>query len=177
MLRRLIRSAVTVLLILVAVGCSLRKESDPYAWENPAPPAPDMSEWNTGDPDKRPVFRRLEISHFDFHNGWYIVPQINYKLVAEVEGADEVYFQAFDPGETPNPDDDGYLHSREYSPVVHSEENPNVWALTGISSGGDTAGFYAVAVNEYGRAVSPILFIAWNPENSGYTADDLKTPF
>jgi len=137
-----------------------------------------MSEWNTGDPDKRPVFRRLEISHFDVKNGWYIAPQVNYRLLAEVEGADEVYFQAFDPEGTPNLDHDGYLHAREDSPVTHPEANPDLWALTGISDGGDTAGFYAVAVNEYGRTVSPVLFVAWNTRSSGYSdAEDVKDPY
>jgi hypothetical protein len=146
---------------------------------HPAPSAPDMSEWNTGDADKRSVFRRLEISHFDVKNGWHIAPWVNYKLLAEVEGADEVYFQAFDPSEAeaPDLDRDGYLHSREHSPVEHPGGNPDLWALGGISNGGQTADFYAVAVNQYGRTVSPVLFVAWNTADSGYSEEDLEEPY
>ena len=176
-LQQLIRSIVVVSVVILAAGCSSRSASESLAWETPVPAAHDMFEWNTGDPDRRPVLRRLEISQFDVKNGWHIAPAANYKLLAEVEGADEVYFQAFDPGETPDPDKDGYLHSREHSPVEHPEGDPNRWALNGISNGGQTAAFYAVAVNEHGRTVSPVLFVAWNTEGSGYEEGDAKHPY
>ncbi len=164
-------------LLIQAAGCSARSGDDPQVWESPAPPAPDTSGWNAGDPVRRPAFRRLEISHFAVENGWHIAPPVNYRLLAEVEGADEVYFQAFEPGEAPDLDRDGYLHSREYSPVEHPGGDPNLWALTGTSNGGRTAGFYAVAVNEHGRTVSPVLFVAWNTEGGGYDDWDVKDPY
>lgn len=152
-------------------------KSELRVWETPAPSPPDTTLLNSGDVNKRPVFHRIEISHFGVKNGWHIAPWQNYKLMVEVEGADEVYFQAFDPGEAPNPDRDGYLHSREYSPLEHPGDDPHLWAIGGVSNGGQTAGFYAVAENEHGQTISAVLFVAWNSEYSGYSEQDLKEPF
>lgn len=175
---------VFTLVAALAAGCSFRSNSEFPAWETPAPsptdPAPsppDTALLNSGDAAKRPVFRRIEISHFDVQNGWHIVPSLNYKLMVEVEGAEEVYFQAFDPGAAPNPDKDGYLHSPKPSSVKHPGGDPDLWAIGGMSNGGQVDGFYAVAENQYGRTISPVLFVYWSRKDSGYSEQDLKEPY
>lgn len=91
----------------------------------------------------------------------------------EARGADRVYFLGFTPGGTPDPERDGRVSA---APVTHPDDAPDLWAQSAMSNGGPIDAIYAVAENQHGRAVSPVLFVAWNREGSGYSEQDLKHP-
>lgn len=147
-----------------------------------APPQPDTKRQNAGGPAWRPIVRWIGITHAAVANGWYVVPHESFQVMLEAEEADRVVFYGYDPAGAPDRLHDGYIHPTDIRPATHPPGEPNRWAVNAGSFAGTRMGIYAVAENQYGKTVSPVLFVAWRfgsdekPVPVGPTQDGLLPP-
>lgn len=81
-------------------------------------------------------------------------------------------FLATRPGVLPRPDQNGGLAEGELDPA---DTTGRRWVGQAAFPGGQAAAVYAVAYNQHGRTVSPVLAVAWY-EGSEYGPDELKHP-
>lgn len=149
----------TILLTACTTGDILRLTTEP-AWATPAPAPPESARFDEGDATKRPVIHEILISETGLQNGWHVVPGELFQVILLAEKADEVTFRGFLPGDEQfDPDNNGIL---ERGVPENTEEGRIRWSASRGNLGGPTMAIYAVAENQYGRTVSPVLFVAWD---------------
>lgn len=128
-------------------------------WQYIRPATIDTSDLEHGDPSKRPVIHSVTVTHEDTRNGWILASADKVTVNVLAERANEVVIYGFDLlEELPDPDIDGAFG---WPTRTASQPAGDSWTTTRHSPAGPVLGIYAVATNEYGRAVSEILPIAW----------------
>jgi hypothetical protein len=159
MRRVAILGLLAILLTACTTGDVVPVTTDP-AWTTPAPAPLGSSQFDTGDATRRPVIHEILISETDLQNGWHIVPGESFQVAVLTEKADKVTFRGFVPGEEQfDPDENGIV---ERGVPEKTEDGRIRWSASGGNLAGRTMVMYAVAENQYGRTVSPFLFVAWD---------------
>lgn len=177
-MRLLVASLAVIGLGWALGGCSKPAANESPVWANPAPISPDTSAMTRGDKTKAPKIHRVGVAHYDLKNGWYVVPRRTFRMAAEVEGATDVRFMGWvpDADQQMDPDSNSYLKGSKVAYATSSSANITRWEAEFGSYGGLTRAVFVVAENDYGRVVSPVLYIAWVPEEGEYTQAKLREP-
>lgn len=154
------RTMALILISLCFAGCSV---SAPVAEERPwavPPPSPtDVSDFDLGPVDKRPIIRKFHVENLGSKNGWLVVSNQQFTLSAEVAWASKVTFMGFDPDtELLNPVDNGIVESAR-------QKDGNMWTVKVLNFGsGQRAALYAVVENDHGRTVSSPIYVVWTDQ-------------
>jgi hypothetical protein len=126
----------------------------------PAPPQPDVTGWATGDPARRPVIREVRLAEPALGltiDGWFRTPPVRLTFVAETERATNLILLGYDPFEEPmNPDGNTGFRSYPNREAIPGGER---WTTVPIGLNAHGLAVYAVAENEFGRTVSPVLYL------------------
>lgn len=153
-----LRAFLLVLLVLALAGCSsgVPTTRDPMSGVPSAPSPPNASRFNTGSPDERPTVQQFLITNAGEQNGWRIVPAEGFSLVLEAGESDKVTFYAYVPGEEElDPERNGVLAEGSRA----SDQNSLRWVARRETPGGKQLAVYAVAENQHGRTVGPVVFV------------------